>query len=388
MIRKEMLSNQALSAHALFFDDVHRNLIFARDKDNRPAGRYAIIPEGCHVHENGDVTFSFYAPDAKSVQVAGLGGGFSNVRNDMTRGEDGWWHVTVSGIDSGFHYHEYFVDGTRALNPHAPYGYGCGRVINFFEIPDKYSNFYLMHDVPHGTVRMDIYKSSVTGLYRNCFVYTPPSYEKSPSRRYPVLYLQHGGGESETGWIWHGKINHIADNLIADGAMEEMIIVMNNGVAMPADDSAPAQMGWGLISDVLVKDCIPFIDGKYRTIADRHSRAMAGLSMGGFQTQQTAFKYPEYFASAGLFSAHFQTENPSLRCEEMLADKDKFNETFDLIFAGAGEFEQVCEYNRETFRHLRESGINNLVFFATPGYHDWHVWRYCAREFLKLLFRR
>ncbi|NMA37743.1 MAG: enterochelin esterase, partial [Papillibacter sp.] len=150
MLKKEMLKNQALGAHALFFDDVHRNLVLATDKDGNPAGRFAFIPEACKVLENGDVTFSFFAPNAKSVQVAGLGGGFPEKRHDMVKGEDGWWQVTVSGIDSGYHYHEYYVDGTRALNPYAPYGYGCGRVINFFELPDKYSNFYLLQDVPHG----------------------------------------------------------------------------------------------------------------------------------------------------------------------------------------------------------------------------------------------
>ena len=125
--------------------------------------------------------------------------------------------MTVSGIDSGFHYHDYFVDGTRTLNPHAPYGYGCDRVINFFELPDKYSNFYLLQDVPHGTVRMDYYKSEITGRFRNCWVYTRQVMR--PRRINGIRYsIYSTGGESETGWLWHGKINHIADNLIADGA--------------------------------------------------------------------------------------------------------------------------------------------------------------------------
>jgi len=385
MLSKEMLNNHALSAHALFFDDVCRNLIFATDKDGRPAGRYAFRPEACKVHENGDVTFSFYAPNAKQVQVAGLGGGFSSEKRDMEKGEDGWWHVTISGIESGFHYHDYYVDGTRTLNPYAPYGYGCGRVINYFELPDKYSNFYLLQDVPHGTVRMDYYKSEVTGKFRNCWVYTPPGYETSPDKRYPVLYLQHGGGESESTWVWHGKINLIADNLIADNACKELIIVMNCGNAYPKGGNTEGAALFGCIDDVIAKDCIPFIDSKYRTIADRRGRAMAGLSMGGGQTQRTVFKYPELFANAGIFSAHFDAE--SERAKELLSDPDRFNSEFDLLFVGAGEYEPVCEYNRELMRELREKGIQSVIYSA-PGWHDWTAWRYCAREFISRLWRK
>lgn len=384
MLKKEMLKNQALGAHALFFDDVHRNLVLATDKDGNPAGRFAFIPEACKVLENGDVTFSFFAPNAKSVQVAGLGGGFPEKRHDMVKGEDGWWQVTVSGIDSGYHYHEYYVDGTRALNPYAPYGYGCGRVINFFELPDKYSNFYLLQDVPHGTVRMDYYKSEVTGKVRNCWVYTPPSYEKEPDMRYPVLYLQHGGGESETGWLWQGKINHIIDNLLADRACKEMIIVMNSGEAIARDGNLSGGVAFGCIDRVLVNDCIPFIDNKYRTIADRHSRAMAGLSMGGGQTQVTVFNYPEYFASAGILSMYIDTKNENAR--KFFSDPEKFNETFDLFFVCAGEYEHCCSFNRELMNEYSKKGIKS-VFYSTPGYHDWQVWRWCARELLTCLFR-
>jgi hypothetical protein len=145
MIRNEILENQALTESALFFDDVHKKLIFASDANGRPAGKYKDIPQGAKVMPNGDVYFSYYAPDAKCVEVTGIGGGFPVEKLKMLMGEDGWWHTTVSGLDSGFHYHDYYVDGTRALNPYASYGYGCGRIINFFELPDKYSDLCLFH---------------------------------------------------------------------------------------------------------------------------------------------------------------------------------------------------------------------------------------------------
>ncbi len=384
MLRKEMLDNQALAAHGLFFDDVHRNLVLAVDSEGRPAGKYVVIPEACKVHENGDVTFSFFAPNASSVQVAGLGGGFSDERRDLEKGEDGWWRGTVSGIDSGLHYHNYFVDGTRALNPYAPYSYGCSRVINFFELPDKYSNFYLMRDVPHGTVRMDYFKSEVTKKVRNCWVYTPPGYETAKDKRYPVLYLQHGGGESETGWIWQGKINHIADNMIADGACEELIIVMNCGNALPWDESPVDNPMLGVADDVIAQDSVPFIDGKYRTIADRHHRAIAGLSMGGGQAQMASFKYPEIFANSGIFSAPLDTRSGYM--QKYIAGPDIVSPEFDLLFVSWGEYENVADYNRSILQEWRDLGIASVIY-TTPGYHDWPVWRWCAREFIARLWR-
>lgn len=383
-MKKEIVENQALHAHALFFDPVDRDLIFDTDPEGRPMGRYSKKYPGVQVLENGDAVFHFYAPDAKSVQVAGIGGTMGTDRYDMKPCGDGYWSVTVSGIGPGFHYHDYYVDGNRSCNDLTPLGYGCFRAINFFEMPDIHSDFYLLQDVPHGTIRMDYYESTVTGRMRNCFVYTPPGYEDHPEKRYPVLYLQHGGGEDETGWIWQGKINYIMDNLLASGQCREMIIVMNCGYATGPDGSGhPAR---GRIDEVLVRDAIPFIDRKYRTVADRRFRAMAGLSMGGFQTEATVFHYPEYFASLGLFSANFIVSDGEDDYTSLLADPQKFNAKFDILFVSSGDREPMCEKNAEVLGKLRQKGID-CVMYATPGYHEWQVWRYSALEFLKRLFR-
>lgn len=384
-IKKEIIENQALREHALFFDPVDRDLVLATDEKGRPMGRYIKKHPGVEVLENGDAVFYDYAPNATTVQVAGIGGTMGNKRRDMHPCGDGYWTVTVPGIGPGFHYHEYYVDGNRSCNDLAPLGYGCFRAINFFEMPDIHSDFYLLQDVPHGTIRMDYYESSVTGKTRNCFVYTPPGYEKHPERRYPVLYLQHGGGEDETGWIWQGKINYIMDNLLASGQCRGMILVMNCGYAAGPDGSGhPAR---GMLDEVLVKDCIPFIDGKYRTVADRRSRAMAGLSMGGFQTEATVFRYPDFFASLGLFSANFIVNDGQDDYTPLLDDPEKFNREFDLLFVSSGDREPMCETNAKTLCELREKGIR-CVMYVAPGYHEWQVWRYSALEFLKRLFQK
>ncbi len=385
MIKKEILHNQALNSHALFFDPVNKDLILATDEKGNPAGKYIDKPRGVVVDEEGVAHFTFFAPNAKTVEVAGIGGTFGNTRHPMTQDEHGVWHISIPGIGAGFHYHEYYVDGNRTCSDLTPYGYGCFRNINFFEMPDNNSEFYLLQDVPHGTIRMDYYKSSVTGRMRNCFVYTPPGYETSLEKSYPVLYLQHGGGESEAGWIWQGKINYILDNLLAREECEEMIVVMNSGYAFYPDGTGHPSRG--CIGDVLITDCIPFIDGKYRTRRDRRSRAMAGLSMGGFQTQATVLRNMDIFSSLGIFSAVLVTNDGMDDYTDVFANAEKFNDKIDLFFVGTGEQEtDMLESNRTNIKMLREKGIR-CEFYTTPGYHEWQVWRYSAKEFLKLVFR-
>jgi enterochelin esterase-like enzyme len=305
-------------------------------------------------------------------------------RYAMTRIEDGYWTVTVSGIGPGFHYHRYYVDGNEMDNQLALYGYGCSRPINYFELPDQYSGFYQMQDVPHGTIRMAIYPSSVTGRTRNCWIYTPPGYETSLDKTYPVVYLQHGGGENETGWLWQGKINWIMDNLLAQGQCREMIIVMNCGYSFHPDGSGHPAVG--CIDEVLVKDCIPFIEKELRVIKDRRARAMAGLSMGAFQTQRTVFGNLKVFSALGMFSGVLLMEDIDRDYTSLFADADRFNSQVDLFFVSAGEQEPMAIDNARLLAELRQKGIRS-VEYTTPGYHEWEVWRYSAREFLKRVFQ-
>lgn len=380
----EYLENQALSMYALNFDPTQKDLIRITDAAGHPMGKYISIPSGSHVDETGTVHFTFRAPNAHSVAVQGLGGAFSE-QIPLYRQENGDWTGTVKGLPTGFHYHDYIVDGTRMCNDLAPVGYGDFRAINYFEIPDADSGFYLLQDVPHGTIRMDYYNSTVTGRCRTCFVYTPPGYETHPEKHYPVLYLQHGGGETETGWIWQGNVHYIMDNLIASGKCPEMILVMNDGYAfLPDGTEHPAR---GCIDLVLAKDCIPFIDQKYRTITDRKARAVAGLSMGGFQAQATALHFPELFASAGLFSCYFIVQDHFDDYTDLFNNAEQFNRAFDLFFFSTGTQEaNFYEANLHTVRQLQEHGLH-ITYFETPGYHEWQVWRYSFREFVTKLFR-
>lgn len=382
-MKKEILVNQAITEHALFFDPVHKQLVLATDKDGNPAGRYAPKPLGAAVLENGDVEFHYYAPNAVNVQVRGTGATMGPAAHDMVKGGDGYWTAVVSGIGIGFHYYEYVVDGNHLCTDLAPLCYGPFKAINFFELPDGDSDFWLLKDVPHGTIRMDYYKSGVTGRVRNCYIYTPPGYEKNPDLRYPVLYLQHGGGESETSWIWQGKINFIMDNLLAEGKCREMLIVMNLGYSFAPDHHEHPSCG--CFDEVLINDCIPFIDSKYRTIAEAEGRAMAGLSMGGFQTQRTVMPHPGIFSAMGIFSANILLEDDEKRYQDIFANAEKFNRNFPLFFVSTGDREGFLEENREIISQLSGNGIKS-VFYIAPGYHEWHCWRYSVKAFLQLVF--
>ena len=218
-MEKEYRENQALFSSVMVFDQNRHNYRVKTDAEGNRVREAYTAPYGAVTLPDGGMRFSFYAPEAHSVEVHGCGGSFpGEVRHAMTRGEDGWWLVDVGpeAIEPGFHYHEYFVDGVRTFNPRVPFGYGCGSFFNVCDTADPDNDFYLLKDVPHGSVHMDLYPSAISGgRVRNCWVYVPPRYAQNPDKRYPVWYLHHGGGENETGWVWQGKVNLILDNLIA-----------------------------------------------------------------------------------------------------------------------------------------------------------------------------
>lgn len=386
------LENQALFSSVMVFDQNRYNSRLKTDADGNRVREPFTAPHGAITLPDGGMRFSFFAPDAKTVEVRGLGGSFpGEVRHAMTKDENGWWSVDVGpdAIEPGFHYHEYFVDGVRTFNPRAPFGYGCGSFYNVCDTADPDNDFYHIKDVPHGSVHMDIYKSEVCGgRFRNCWVYVPPMYEKHPEKRYPVWYLHHGGGENETGWIWQGKLNYILDNLIAAGKCEKMLVVMNSGYAFV--DGEINMFLPGDFDRELTVGCIPFIDAKYRTKSDRESRAIAGLSLGSAQAFSIGLNHMEdLFSAIGVFSGGI---NPTgmfgdFDVSAAFADGERFNRLIKVFFASAGESERMTEANHETLQKLAETKGIHGVEYTRPGYHEWDVWRYSLREYVQLLFR-
>jgi enterochelin esterase family protein len=268
------------------------------------------------------------------------------------------------------------------------------------DIPEPGADFYFVRDVPHGQIRNVNYFSPTTRTWRRAFVYTPPGYDEDITKKYPVLYLQHGGGEDETGWPVQGKTDFILDNLIAEGKAKPMIIVMDRGYAVnpmrrpvevkPGDFRA--MMANNAFPEVLVKDIIPFIDKTFRTIPDRDHRAMAGLSMGGFQTFETTMTNTDKFAYVGGFSgAAFLAPDSDIKeaFDGVWSDAASFNNKMKVMYLSIGTDEPERMYNSVNNFHLalEKAGIKH-IYYESPGTsHEWQTWRRSLHQFATLLFK-
>ena len=354
------------------------------------------------------VTFRIKAPDAQKVEF----GFFDNTRYEAKKGEDGFWTATTTNpVVPGFHYYRMWIDGVQVNDPSSQTFFGTGRDTSGIEVPEKGVDYYMPKDVPHGEVRERWYFSKTTEDWRRIFVYTPPGYDTDRETRYPVLYLQHGGGEDETGWPRQGRMSFIMDNLIAAKKAKPMIVVMEQGYARrpgetapppaPPRPAAPGQAApprpdmsrmFTAFEDVVIKDLIPMIDATYRTKPDRENRAMAGLSMGGMQTFQITLKHLDKFSYIGGFSGAGGGFGGPFDVKTahggVMADADAFNKKVKVLWLGIGTAEPQRMYEGVKNYHeaLEKAGIKH-TYYESPGTsHEWLTWRRCLNEFAPLLF--
>jgi enterochelin esterase family protein len=336
------------------------------------------------IESDSRVTFRFHAPDAEQVQVS-----IVNTPFDMEKDEDGWWTYTSEPQDPGYHNYWMIVDGAVVLDPGTDAFIGYGHMCNGFEIPDPDGDFYEIDaSVPHGDVLVDHFYAEASDSWRRIFVYTPPGYGEDTSTRYPVLYLQHGGGEDERVWIEMGRTNVILDNLIAQGDAEPFIVVMASSAVPAPPGSEPAAPGPGGrrsfnftgFERLLMDELIPYIDANYRTLAGQPNRAMAGLSMGGMQTRMITLNNLDEFSHIGIFSGG------SISPDD-IAEKPDFNEKVEVVFVSYGSREGGAETGQANVDALKAAGINS-VYYESPGTaHEWQTWRRSLREFAPLLFQ-
>lgn len=320
--------------------------------------------------------FRVVAPEASKVQID-LG-----KKYDLTRGDNGVWTGTTEPLTPGFHYYFLIIDGVQVADPASESFYGCSMMSSGVEIPyPEGDNRFYMADVPHGDVRMMRYFSTTSGDWRRVYIYCPPGYDSSDSA-YPVLYLQHGGGEDERGWSQQGRTDIIMDNLIAAGEATPMLVVM-------ADGNTPD------FEKELLNDCIPFIEKNFRVRTDRESRALAGLSMGGIHTLNTGIPNLDKFAYLGVFSSGwwanptpFGMPHDTEKYYQILKDnKEKFNSDLKVFWLSMGGPEDIAYDNCRIMRgRFDEIGIN-YDYFETPGGHTWPVWRESLYHFAPLLFK-
>jgi len=354
---------------------------FKPASSNQPGKQYP------QVNSERRARFRIVAPQAQSVRVS-LGGG-----TPLTKGEDGAWVGTTRPLDEGFHYYSINIDGADVPDPGSRFFYGAGRWGSAIEIPARDEESYAVKNVPHGQLRENLYFSKSTNTTRRCFVYTPPDYDKGTNARYPVLYLQHGAGEDETGWGNQGRANLIMDNLLAAGKARPFLIVMDNGGGIgprrggpPAPGAQPGQPGrprfdFSAFARILTEELIPFIDANYRTLSDQPHRAMAGLSMGGAQTRQITLANLDKFSHIGMFSGgSIAADTPAL------ADPAAFKQKVKVLFVSYGSKENTAtaKANREA---LEKMGIKNTYYESPNTAHEWQSWRRSLYQFAPLLFQ-
>ena len=357
------------------------------------------------VNSEGRVRVSISAPQALKVQLD-----IAAVKYDLVKDDKGVWTGESAPQDEGFHYYQLNIDGASVPDPGSLYYYGASRWGSGIEIPAKDQDFYALKNVPHGQLRENQYFSKTSNSVRRVYIYTPPGYDKD-SKKYPVLYLQHGMGENETGWGNQGRTGLIMDNLIAEGKSLPFIIVMENssvnlggaprgprpggaapqGAAAPPAAPAPGQaaprfggMGGmnfaGQFERILFDDLIPYIESNYRVIPDQVHRAMAGLSMGGMQTHSIVVANPDKFSYVGMFSSG--TFSPT-----EIKDIDSFKRGVKVVFMSFGGREKGSVNIGPAAEEWNKAGIKGVSYISPETAHEWQSWRRSLHEFAPLLFR-
>jgi len=357
-----LLAGQICIAQNKFVEDFKPSTL------NQPGQEYP------QVNSQGYARFKINAPQADSVRVSlGLGGRGGTL---LTKGADGFFTGTTEGpMDEGFHYYHLTVDGGTFNDPGTLNFYGSTRWESGIEIPAHDQDFYALKDVPHGNVQQILFPSKSTNTSRRAFVYTPPGYEKDKSKKYSVLYLQHGWGEDETAWSNQGHANLIMDNLIAEGKTKPFIIVMIYGMTNELKWGHMKEFKIGPFQMVLVDELIPYIDAHFRTIADKDHRAMAGLSMGGMETHMITLNKSDVFSYYALLSGGIYTP-----------DELKGKSKPKLIFISCGSRERP-DGVKNAVTALKGAGYNAVSYVSENTAHEFLTWRRSLHELAPLLFR-
>nr|WKN34829.1 alpha/beta hydrolase-fold protein [Tunicatimonas sp. TK19036] len=315
------------------------------------------------VHADHSITFRYHAPEAQQLM---LHGEFLTEPIAMTQEDSGIWTVTVPPVEPDIYPYFFEEDGVRLADPNNTYIFANERFKrSIVEIPGDEPLIHALQDVPHGKIHYRYYESSTLDTTRQLLVYTPPGFEMQGDQRYPVLYLIHGGSDTEETWTKVGKANLIADNLIAQGKAEPMIIVMPYGNVRP--DPMP-----DFTKDV-INDIIPFVEDNYPVISDSQHRAVAGFSVGGGQTLNIGLTNPDKFAYVCSYAPYTATEEFKENFTDWSPDAEKMNEQLALFTVSVGTDDFLYESVKENIAMFEEKNIEVEPLIVSGG----HTWMNC-----------
>ena len=356
-------------------------------------------PPSYEVRADRTVVFRLRAPDATSVKLNGdflpapppvEGAPSAPAAAEMTKGDDGAWTVTVGPLRPAVYNYTFTVNGVRDIDPASPMvKLGDRSSESMFEVPGDKPAVYDIQQVPHGTVHINWYQSASLGVPRSIYVYTPPGYEKGKSKL-PVLYLLHGSGDTEAGWVYVGRANLILDNLIAAGSAKPMIVVMPYGrplpdvMLVPSAGRGPANAD-DLFAGDLLKDVIPNVEKLYRVSAKPDDRAIAGLSMGGGQALRIGLAHLDTFRYIGAFSAAARG-NPEEAFKDFFADPAAANQKLKLFYIACGKADGLFPGSKALADALEKHQIKHQFAPSEEG-HVWRNWRNYLAAFAPQLFR-
>lgn len=363
------------------------------------------------IHDNSTVTFRFAAPNAKTVEITGdflptvkmetqYGVMDAPGKAVLTKDDKGIWSLTTEALSPELYSYSFLVDGLKSTDPNNPFLIrDVASVTNVFIVGEGQAALYKVKDVPHGTVARRWYDSPGLSMDRRLTIYTPPGYEKS-AEKYPVLYLLHGAGGDEEAWIALGRTAQIMDNLIAQGKVKPMIVVMPNGNVI--QDAAPGEGNEGMYKPAFMipktmdgtyeanfSDIIKFVESNYQVNADKANRAIAGLSMGGYHTMHISRFYPNTFDYMGLFSAAIMpredaTSNVYNDINGTL--KAQMDNGYKLYWIAIGKTDFLYDANKE-YRAKLDAMEMPYEYVESEGGHIWRNWRVYLTQFAPQLFK-
>lgn len=342
-------------------------------QDPKEAAAIARSLKSTEVLADGKVAFRVYAPQAQTVTFSGDLA--ERIPAAMTRNQDGVWEVVMEGIEPGVYRYYFNIDGVKTIDPRSEQAIETYSLLKYAPEGEE---FFALKDVPHGALTQRYYHSESAGCVRRLHLWTPPGFEKM-TKKLPVFYLIHGGGDNDSGWPQLGAANLILDNLYAEGKLAPMMVVMPDG---------------HIDSDVFVKDLcddlIPFIESTYNVYKDPAHRALGGLSNGGLQTMKVMMDRHELFDSYLVLSSGWHANNE----EAFNANVARINEVADafkshvkmLVFTQGGPEDIAYQNGLKTLQAFKDAGYE-CEFIDGPGAHTWYTWRYNLRDLAPRLFR-